>query len=109
MIDNAIPPITDPLGRGWRQPNPDSILVDDTHALMNKQSFWALANYSTTLPTGVYPGKMWRAHVPIDSRSGWEGPRKWVLRWFGIVRGNDKVCSCNQRDILIDEGLPEKE
>lgn len=101
---NVIPPITDPMGSSWRQPNPDNILVDDTHALMSKQDFWALSNYSWSIPTGVYPGKMWRAQVPLNPTLGFDGPCKWVLRWFGVVPGNDKMCSNNQRDILIDEG-----
>ena len=102
-MSNEIPLMTDPLGKYWKQPDPERIMVDDTHAMMNKETFWALSNYSTTRPTGVYPGKMWRAHVPINPRQGWDGPCKWVLRWFGIVPGNDTVCSNNQRDILLQD------
>lgn len=108
MTDNVIPPITDPLGKSWKQPDPASMMIDDTHALMSKRAFWELLNYSTSRPSGVYPGKMWRAHVPINPGvEGLNGPYKWVLRWYGIVPGNDKVCSNNQRDILVDGGIPD--
>lgn len=69
---NGIPPITDPLGRYWDQPSVAAIYVDDHHALMTKESFYGLCEYSTSIPTGKYPGKMWRAR-----RTG-----GWVLCWY---------------------------
>ena len=87
---SRIPEMTCELGRYWSQPSQDSILVDDTHAVMDSTTFDKLAEYSTTLPTGVYPGKMWKAL----SRG------RWVLRWYGIVEGNPDVFSNNQVEIL---------
>lgn len=101
MDKNVIPPITDPLGRHWEQPSLDRILIDDTHAVMDKAAFWELRNYSSTIPTGVYPGKMWRAQVFLTV--GANSPSKWVLRWFGEVEGRPDLCSNNQRDILVEE------
>jgi hypothetical protein len=92
MIDTQIPPMTDPLGRHWRQPDRHELLLDDQHAVMTRQSFDQLAEYSTTIPTGVYPGKMWKA-ISGDGTA--------YLRWFGIVPGRDDLCSNNQRCILI--------
>lgn len=57
-MKNTIPPITDPMGRHWRQPSVASIALDDTHALMDDATFQALPEYSATRPSGVYPGKM---------------------------------------------------
>lgn len=93
MIDtNIIPAMTDPLGRHWDQPPRECILLDDTHAIMSSQAFKALHDYSRSMPSGVYPGKMWKAIMP-DGQA--------FLRWFGIVVGNPDVCSNNQREILI--------
>lgn len=64
---HVIPPITDPLGRHWSQPPRDRILVDDTHALMSQADFEQLPEYSRSVPTGAYAGKMWRCHF----REGW--------------------------------------
>lgn len=86
-----IPPMTDPLGRHWRQPSPQEILVDDEHAVMSRSTYDELLEYSTTIPSGVYPGKMWKAVY---------GDRAF-LRWFGIVDGRTDVCSNNQRLILL--------
>ncbi|QIX18365.1 hypothetical protein [Burkholderia multivorans] len=88
-----IPPITDPLGRYWRQPPRSEILVDDEHAIMTRSTFEKLAEYSATRPSGVYPGKMWRA-VYDDGA---------YLRWYGIVDGRPDLCSNNQRLILLVE------
>lgn len=94
----VIPPITDPLGRSWRQPPLERILLDDSHAVMDTATFQALLEYSTTLPTGVYPGKMWRAQG-FDARTRrWTG--SWFLRWFGECDDPAK-CSNNQREILL--------
>jgi hypothetical protein len=88
---NVIPPITDSRGSGWVQPKVDDILVSDTDAVMSQVAFDTLREYSSTLPTGVYPGKMWKAELE-------EG---WYLRWYGEVPGRVDVCSNNQRQIRI--------
>lgn len=92
---HIIPPITDPLGRNWPQPSLDGILVDDTHAVMTHATFNALLEYSRSTPSGVYPGKMWKA-VMKD--------RTAYLCWFGIIEGQPDLCSNNAREILIVKG-----
>jgi hypothetical protein len=88
--NNVIPPITDPMGKYWRQPDTSRILIDDTHALMEKSTFEALSEYSTTIPTGVYPGKMWRCHYLGT----------WFLRWFG-EHEDPSLCSNHHREIIV--------
>lgn len=89
---NIIPPITDRLGAHWRQPTLDQVLIDDTHAVVDRAAFAKLAEYSTTLPSAVYPGKMWRARIcGVD-----------YLRWFGD--GGPDWCTNNQRVLLIVAG-----
>lgn len=86
-----IPSMTDPMGKFWDQPPRSSILLDDTHAVMDEVAFGKLATYSSTIPSGVYPGKMWKA------KSG----DVWFLRWFGEVPGRPDLCSRNERTILL--------
>lgn len=88
-----IPPMTDPLGKHWRQPDPARILLDDEYAVMDEATLSALSEYSTTIPSGVYPGKMWRASIGNNGAN-------WVLRWFGEC-GDPTKCSNNQREILL--------
>lgn len=90
-MNNVIPAMTDPLGRHWRQPNRDEILVDDTHALMTPSAMARLSEYSSSIPSGVYPGKMWKAQFG----------GQWFLRWFGEVPNRPDLCSNNQRLILV--------
>lgn len=92
-----IPAMTDPLGRYWKQPDRSAILLDDVHAVMDEKAFGKLAEYSTSIPSGVYPGKMWKAQC-----IGGE----WMLRWFGEVEGRPDLCSNNQRVILLCEVTP---
>jgi hypothetical protein len=97
-----IPVITHPLGRSWRQPSLDHILVDDTHAVMSRCTFEELHEYSGTMPTGVYEGKMWRRHNGIYDRAflAAGGKPNWTLCWYGPSDKPD-MCSINVRDILI--------
>ncbi len=92
-MNNVIPPIVDEMGRNWDQPRVDDIALDDRYALMSKYSFNQLAEYSWSTPTGVYPGKMWKAYDPNCG--------EWYLCWFGIVPENLKVCSNNSRAIIV--------
>ena len=96
--DEIIPDIVHPLGKYWEQPNRDNILIDDKHALMSKHSLDGLHEYSMSIPTGVYTGKMWKSKVL----------GKWLLRWFG--NENDKgLLPILSREILIREETPMNE
>lgn len=99
----VIPPITEPMGAHWRQPARDAILVDDVHAVMTELTFRQLAEYSCSMPSGVYPGKMWRRH------DGAHDPRctspTWLLCWFSEGDSTDR-CRINYRPILLLQERP---
>ena len=99
-MKNSIPPITDPLGRHWHQPATASILIDDKHAVMANSTFEALSEYSGTMPSGVYPGKMWRRHDGLFDDRCPPADRRWLLCWFGGHADATK-CSINSRLILV--------
>lgn len=98
---NTIPPITDPVGKYWEQPNPAGILVDDTHALMDAKAFEALHEYSCSQPSGVYPGKMWKGNAYAYKRGPGGLRERWYLHWFGDSDKGPDWCSNNTREILI--------
>lgn len=89
---NLIPDITDPLGRAWNQPSRSEIDIDDTHALMDTIAFDDLSEYSCSIPSGVYDGKMWKAHIG----------GKWLLRWYGPDK-KPGHCAINQREIIKED------
>lgn len=88
-LTHPIPPITHRLGRYWEQPDRLEILVDDTHAVMSRRAYARLANYETSLPSGVYGGKMWR--------------RGNLLCWFVDLPLQPSACGVRQREILVLE------
>lgn len=100
---HAIPPITDPLGKYWDQPNRFDILIDDMHAVMSRETYNALRNYAHSQPTGVYPGKMWKWHCPGADWCRCGPGRPAYLHWFGaeFERDGEKFVSNNVREILI--------
>lgn len=107
-MSNPVPPITDPLGSHWEQPDSNRFLFDDTHVLMTYADFMCLHEYSATQPSGVYPGKMWRRHDGFyDERFlAGGGEPEWVLRWFGVHPTEpEKYCSNHQRIILLSDGV----
>lgn len=94
---NVIPPITDPMGKHWKQPSTDNILIDDAVALMDERTLKALPEYSATIPTGAYEGKMWKANKRFFHRD--EQPI-WVLCWYGPHEDKTKV-SINVREVIV--------
>lgn len=95
-----IPPITDPMGKHWRQPPVSAIALDATHALMTRETFEALGEYSTSHPSGVYPGKMWRRHDGAHDPRCKPADRRWLLVWFSDSDLRDR-CTVNWREILL--------
>ena len=88
----AIPPMDDPLGRYWEQPRDIRLApMDDRHVLLTAQQRASLLEYSTTMPSGVYPGKCWRRQ---------ERDRD-LLVWYGITDGRPDLCSIEFREILV--------
>lgn len=101
---HVIPPITDPMGKHWEQPDRFEIEIDDTHALMSRETFENLHNYAHSQPSGVYPGKMWKWHCPgngVLCRCPKNGPA--YLKWFGETYTEKGVeyCRGGSREILI--------
>lgn len=67
------PPImVEPMGAHWTQPPRQQVLIDDKHAVMSWQSFAMLLDYSHSIPSAVYDGKMWKS-----CQGG-----IWYLRWY---------------------------
>lgn len=96
---NFIPDMVHPLSKGrLQQPNREDLTIDDESVIMNTKSFKMLAEYSTSVPSGVYEGKMWKAHKykEIDGEKVWD----WYLLWFGLSE-KEGMCSNQMRKIII--------
>jgi hypothetical protein len=105
-----IPLMADPHGRYWEQPDRREILVDSTHALMSKDAFRRLLEYSASNPSGVYVGKMWKRHNgAFDFHFRARGGKpEWLLCWYGFSEKGPDWCSNQSRKIiLLDRELPE--
>lgn len=87
-------PKAEQIEESWSQPLTSEITIDETHALMSQQTFEQLQEYSTSIPSGVYDGKMWRAQTQRRNRI------VWLLRWYD--RSDSPMCSSlKSREILI--------
>ncbi len=107
LLDHPIPPMTDPLSVHWDQPPRERVLVDDTHAIVSAADFKELAEYSASMPTGAYEGKMWKAHrreAKQDAHGEWyrTGREWWDLVWYGPSEKPGYV-SNNYRTLLVAE------
>ena len=89
-IKNIIPPMTDRLSQYWQQPKVSEIEIDDTHALMEKWAFRLLLEYSSSTPSGVYIGKMWKGRYKTG---------EWYLAWFS--KGDDAGTYLNNNYRII--------
>lgn len=104
-MNNTIPRMCSKLGRYWAQPSCDRILVDDTHAVMDRQTWAELCEYNTSLPTGAYEGKMWkRLELPEEPEEeaavilGSDPTR--LICWYGPSEEVGYV-SVNYRRVLL--------
>lgn len=88
---NTIPPITSEQGRGWRQPSTTHIDFDGDYALMPQWVFKELSEYSRSMPSGVYDGKMWKAQMKDGT---------WLLRWYEPCDEPSK-CACPSKILLV--------
>lgn len=86
----TIPTMTDPLGKYWQQPDPSEIEIDDDNAVMEKGAFDKLLEYSTSTPSGVYIGKMWKGQYKGGA---------WYLAWFS--KGDDAKTYLNNNYRVI--------
>jgi hypothetical protein len=97
--DNVIPPMTNPLGKYWTQPGLDEVVITDKTATMTQDAFDLLHEYSSSMPTGAYEGKMWKARrffLP-------GGEFEWALIWYGYSKIGPGYVSNNYRGIVIRE------
>lgn len=88
---NKIPLIIDPLGKAWDQPSSKNFLIDNECVVMTKEECDQLHTYSTSRPSGVYAGKMWKR----ETNRG-----ELILCWYGYHDSPD-LCSINERWILL--------
>ena len=93
--------MVEPDGRFWLQPTPAAITIDDTHALMDLETFYRLPEYSGSLPSGVYTGKMWKRHEGLFDPNC--GARYWRLCWYVINAERPDVADIHFRTILEPE------
>ena len=93
-----IPAMTHPLSSAWDQPGAHDLAVYDDIPIMDHSTLARLHNYSASIPTGVYEGKMWRCSDGED----------WLLCWYGPAEDPDK-CSINRRPIRLIRDLPAPE
>ena len=68
------------------------MLVDDTHAVMEKREFDSLLTYSTSLPTGTVTGKRWKS----ERMDG-----VWLLGEYGRVLLPQGMIEIKWREILV--------
>lgn len=77
-----VPPMRDPLSMYWEQPDPCKWLFDETHVVIPERDLQKLASYDTSMPSGVYEGKMWQrkesVHVGGRHMLVWYGPSELV-------------------------------
>lgn len=92
MLD-LIPQMTHPLSVYWDQPPLEDIAVYNDIAIMDQKTLDKLPEYSFSVPSGAYAGKMWKTELNTG----------WLLRWY--EKGLDpKTISINHRPIRILRG-----
>jgi hypothetical protein len=79
--------------------------MDEKHVLLTRRQFEELPEYSSSMPSGVYPGKCWkrcegRKLGPGENPWAIKPPFTWYLVWYGIHE-DPKRCTIEHREIRI--------
>lgn len=94
---HPIPPMTHPLAKHWDQPPREHIVITPAEARMTQETMRRLATYDSTLPSGVYPGKMWLRNQPIPQTDKTVP----LLCWYA-EDGMDHCKVENRRIVVVD-------
>ena len=93
-IDDSVLEQIPPLPKehlGWEAPDRSEILaIDKDYVLMRQDTLDRLLDYTHSQPTGLYPGKMWKAKNDTDD---------WMFCWCNHSVGG--LIDINFRNILI--------
>lgn len=89
--------MTDPLSRNWKQPDSSNMLFDDRFVVMTEETFKKLKEYSCSIPSGKYQGKMWKC----NSNWGTDDFSCWVLKWYEDHETSSNLLHIRSRYILV--------
>ena len=92
-MDRRIPPITEPEGKCWYQPSYDELIFSDDAVMVSRDAFNRLSDYSRSIPSGVYEGKIWKSMIKDQ----------WYLCWFGAHSTDPKLCTIYRLPLIIDD------
>lgn len=94
-MSNNIPAMPAEWARYWQAPDRSEIVFQGADAVMTYKAFDRLLDYSDSVPTGVYDGKMWKARLDGN----------WYLRWYSTARSNPDKCIIHTRPIKLQVNL----
>lgn len=103
---NAIPELDSPYTTPPEQPEDiRKAPMDDALVLLRRDQFRRLSNYSASIPSGAYPGKVWKRCIPGPAYPGGDSrqrkPNVWLLMWYEAHPTDPKLCSIKSREIRI--------
>ena len=100
LARHPIPPVEDGHEAHARdhQPSRAYVIVDGPYAMVDEYWFKRLPEYSASIPTGVWFGKMWKARWGDPDGMGKYGG--WYLRWYGPHK-NPKLAAIEQRHLVV--------
>lgn len=99
-MNSPIPPFDfdrDPLARNWQQPDHTRFLWLADAVFVTPQQHAELLEYSSSMPSGVYPGKCWRR----DTGKNIDPNGREYLAWYVASRPDGAFCSVNFRRLFV--------
>lgn len=75
-----------------KQPNRADVLISDEEALLSKEAYNMLQEYSRTLPTFKCAGRMWKAVIDGES----------YLRWFSEIDHKNQIHVLQRKIRIFD-------
>lgn len=77
-MEHVIPQLLS-RGLGWHQPHRESILINDTHAVLSQEDFEYAVTYYRSEPSVAKAGKIWKTYNGTT----------WYLCWYNHSKGTE--------------------
>jgi len=81
----------------WQQPDQTQITIDSVHAVMSRETFGLLKEYSCSVPTDPKIGMMWKCILPYVDNG--EPKTNW-LRFVGPAQ-KEGFITIHSREVLF--------
>lgn len=108
MVDSALDERDADMARWNPERYPDTVVTDEKGpngyptALIYRDDFQRLQEYSCTVPTGVYVGKRWKCNLNVYAPA----EPNWIMGAYETAAHDPSMCALRWYDVMLVDRSP---